>query len=805
MKSRFLTLVLIAAIALSVVTAVYAEPGSKPAVKEEITIKAEIGFNGLYKIGYAAPLNLEVENKLKDIHGEIQVEMPNDNNTAVLYSIDVSLPANSTKTITMDLPMMRYTNSLEIKILDGKDVVATKKLRINPGANAEIYAIGLLSDDYEGIKYINKAPLRSGVNFNTTTNTIKLSENNFPRSLDTAKLFNTIVINNFDTSKLDGKQYEALKKWVRDGGMLLIGTGSAYNKTLSIFKDDFLKGKAGEVSLISTKALSQFLKSNSSAEMKLNALDIELEGAKSILGEKAHGLVQMLERDRGTIGLVSFDLGMEPMVGWDLNGKFMEALMGRLLPSFYSSVYYQKDMMMRQNGYAMDGSLRNIPELAMPKTSYMFIIYGIYILLVAPIAYLILKKLDKRELMWIVVPVFSILFSAGLYIAGFGTRLTEPIVNIISLAEVNEKGSFTPVTYAGVFTPVKTNIKVEAGEGMALRVNTNVVDYGYYGHRQPEKAPRRVLSKITLAPKTAIEFYQNQVWSMKTVVLDHESSMSGSLDAKLNYAGKSVKGTIVNQTGFDWSEGFIVTPNQVFKVGAVKNGETLSIDEKAVAYAGNRYELMNVLYKDPHSMPRQAGKQTKFTEAQIQEFKYNLQKRQVLDFAYWENTTSGESAKLLAWSNTPAAKDVYVNGKKTKVIEKTLLTADVKLNFRNGKTVEYPLGYIKPVIFNNMDGGHYDEYGKAFYGRGSFELHYVVDGDIQVEDVSIQYNTGVNTKQFMWNAEKNEWVEGKYTNYKINKTSVSKYFDRNNTLKFKFELNDDHLQLPQIYLKGSVK
>jgi hypothetical protein len=108
---------------------------------------------------------------------------------------------------------------------------------------------------------------------------------------------------------------------------------------------------------------------------------------------------------------------------------------------------------------------------------------------------------------------------------------------------------------------------------------------------------------------------------------------------------------------------------------------------------------------------------------------------------------------------------------------------------------------------NNLNSGNYDEYGKMFYGRGSFEIHYAIDSKIKPESIKTQYTVGniQRVRQYIWDTEKGDWVEGDYRNFVIHSSLLEKYIDSNNTLKLKIEMDDDNVQLPQITVKGSVK
>ena len=211
-------------------------------------------------------------------------------------------------------------------------------------------------------------------------------------------------------------------------------------------------------------------------------------------------------------------------------------------------------------------------------------------------------------------------------------------------------------------------------------------------------------------------------------------------------------------------------------------------------------------YTDPYSGPNRVNRNTRLTPEEMAEFRLNLQKRHVLEYSLMYEAYQGYEAQLIAWSSTPVAEDLLVNGRETRKYEKAFITSKVNLSFKDGKNVEYPLGFLKPEIVNNLDAGNYDDYGKTFYGRGSFEVHYKID-DIKAESIKIQYAAGdtQRVRQYIWDNEKKEWVEGDYRDFEIHGELLGRYLDGSSMLKLKVELSDTDAQLPRISVKGSVK
>ena len=126
------------------------------APKSNLKVQVETGFNGSYKYGYDVPINMTIENKNKDIKGEAQIYAINGEGRSIIYSKSLSLPKNSTKNITLNVPIMNASTKFKIIILDNEDKVYEEDCSMPSGASEQTIFIGILSDEFDNVSYINR-------------------------------------------------------------------------------------------------------------------------------------------------------------------------------------------------------------------------------------------------------------------------------------------------------------------------------------------------------------------------------------------------------------------------------------------------------------------------------------------------------------------------------------------------------------------------------------------------------------------------------------------------------------------------
>lgn len=765
--------------------------------KKELEVKVQAGFEGEYKIGYHVPITLEVINDKKDINGELQIEAENQGKNLTIYSRPLNIQKGEKKTYTLNIPI--YSNAgCRVRIIDKNNKLYDERPSISYGAKQDSYLIGILSDDFDSVNFFSCS--------NRLSSSAKLNERNFPEDMDVINMFDTILINNFDTSKLNSKQYLALKKWVKAGRTLIIGTGPTHFKSLSIFKDDFIPAEIKGMKDIKTNALYDYIGKKEPNPMVISTADIDIKGSRDYLKDEGNTLISHIQRGRGSIYIASFDFGLKPITDWDDNKLFGGQMAVNTSRQGYSPQYPQQFM---YHGYDnIQGALLTIPDLPNPNPWNFIIISLIYTLIAGPISYIILKKKDKRGYMWLTVPVISLIFCIFMYFFGLGTRLNKPIANVISMVDITGEENLGLSTIAGIFTPVKRDITVETEDGMNISsIVFSNYPVNFYG-QNPNNNTRIVDSKFNYSSKPSVEFFKNRIWSMRTLALENNNINMGDLDCKIGYKGNKFIGTIKNNTGIDLEECVILTPQQFMDLGPIKKDEIKSIDTYGTTFT-NKLDILRVF----DSVPMRVRSGKKLTGDKITEMRRNQQNQGLLNYYLVSGFEDDYPVKVLGIGKTQLSKGIIVNNRPVKKYEKTLLISECSVNFKNGNKVEYPPKYFKPLILNSKFNG-YDPYNENYFGRGSLELMYELDKDINITEVSLDsyiYYSGsssnTNVKRYLWNYKTGKWDEGDYSYYTMNEEDISKYVGENNRIKFKIESKDDSLnfKLPYISMEGSVK
>ncbi len=655
-----LAMLLVAGTILGIVTDKAAASSATENEDQRFDVGITCGLNGYSKYNSYMPVYLTVTNNGEDFSGNVRIIFDSDGYTAdrIAYTKAFLAAAGETREVSITVPETGMTPIFTIIIEDEDgNVLYNRRIRTSMQYTNDIY-VGMLTSDFNGLNYMDGIPFFSSYyNDYISLRIFKLDETIMPDSGVGLENLDVIVINDYDTSLLSEQQYGALKMWVSNGGMLLIGTGANYNKTLSLFKDNYLTGSVGSLSTASAdfnldsyeavrrsapleyeeqtmEALenteliedssegdNEAIRTDSAASsetaasyveestdnsmvdinlgdvtpLELNAVDLTLDGGVSYPGF----LCQAVDKGAGRVFVFQFDLSAEPFVSWEHNTDAMQNFFRTLADvevkgQFHSTsldVYYVQDML---SNYIAD---------KLPGISRYAVILVIYILLISPIAYLLLKKLDKRHLIWGIVPVLAVVFTGAVFMFGSSTRQKEPYLNYSTILTIdNNKAS--EKTYLSATSPNNRRFSFDIGDNYLVSplsgytYNTNFL----FGISSPDSDTGDSSYDMNLTyatDKTTVDVENIRAFGSKYLVAERERDINGAVDIDLTYVDDHYEGTVTNHTGYYIEDGFMKLGNSLILVGNLNDGESFTIDESTPTINNkNYYEIADVIYNN---------------------------------------------------------------------------------------------------------------------------------------------------------------------------------------------------------------
>ena len=261
-----------------------------------------------------------------------------------------------------------------------------------------------------------------------------------------------------DSSSVTEQQRRSLERWVAAGGQLVVLGGPDWQARTAAFDallpvEDLASQDAGNATALARWAGAAAPDGTDPLTVAVGDLRA---GAVSLVDNGAgRTLFAAISRGAGRVGFVGVDLATAPFRTW----AGASLLWARLIPDDRLSEQFGGGTLVDEEiANTMSQALANLPALAVPPAELLLAVIVAYILLIGPLSYLVLRRLDRRELAWVIAPILVIVFSGISYGIGASMKGSQIIVNQISVVRSSTDGTAASVsTYAGIFSPSRAS------------------------------------------------------------------------------------------------------------------------------------------------------------------------------------------------------------------------------------------------------------------------------------------------------------------------------------------------------------
>ena len=456
----------IIAIVVILIAALAWPPAPAVAQRGGPTLQVTIGFDGYCHSGDWCPAYAILSNEGADIEGELRVAFTEASPRAApgVRARPVVLPAHSRKAYVTLLPpadsLSRYR--LVVQLVSRGKVIASQEAAVT-WLRDEDRLYGVASTSPSALNFLGDVAPATGRAAVAHLNLEALP----PDPLGWEGL-DILVLTDVDTTVLSGEQRRALETWVAHGGHLVVGGGPGAARTVAGVAD-LLPVAVGPTRFVDDlAALGQrwgipvARGPYAVSEVALRDGEILLKQEQKQEQEDEQGDLVLLARrtlGAGTVDFLAFDAGLNPFAHWDDN---------RLLWDFITQTDSATvPRLVVHDGSSAHNAVSNVPGLKPPSMLQILIFMLAYTLLIGPVNYLVLRKLDRRELAWLTIPALIVGFTACAYLTGFQIRGGTAIVHRLAAVYVPQGAGVGRVSQAvGLFSPRRTTYDVRvAGAG----------------------------------------------------------------------------------------------------------------------------------------------------------------------------------------------------------------------------------------------------------------------------------------------------------------------------------------------------
>ncbi len=620
-------------------------PSTLTASDNNLSVSFSYGFQKASKYGRKMNVLAYVTNNGKDFSGTIGIlTIPTSNSKEILYENPCTIASGETKKFELTATVA-YSNWPSLLIKDEQEhIMLQKSFHVTMTTQTDIVFTGILTDEPEMMDYISSAGLAK---------VFFLDEQTLPSTIDGLDSLDILMISNFNTNRLSSDQITAILEWTKQGGMLVFGTGSTAAKTLSAFQETVFNGTIGDAKKRTTllgMSHQEFLTIKEELYSSINqALDydeltaseqeekaeqtetaevtvenqedtkdaevnISIENSNRLSKKDIDALtLKKMPKDMISMDFENFTPVLSENDGFHLilknnYGKgvilaaaFELGIAGRYRTSMGTQLYhiitdnFSETAQARLNDSEFEGNYTLSRALGVnnlssyPHLQLYFFILLLYAILAGPILYFILKKLDSRHLLWILMPVSCFICTIIIYIAGSSTRITEPYIHYLNFTKMDssaKEDTISQEVYFNIAAPYNKKYSVALPNVSNVEIrgdNDYGMSYSYTDEPKESSYYKTAIYKnnqdTTLIMNDYASF-QAACFRCNHNQVKKDTYLPGTFDTDLKTnEDLTLTGTLTNQLGIDLYQTAYLCNGKLYILGAMENNTTVSIED----------------------------------------------------------------------------------------------------------------------------------------------------------------------------------------------------------------------------------
>ncbi len=386
-----------------------------------VTLTVDAGFGTYFRDGDWFPVIVQMRNDGDDLTGQLLIRPETTNGVLNTTRTPVALPQGARQTAILYVTARAFTNQVRVELLVEDRVVAQQSTPIRAVGRYDLLmavvtesAVG--SMDLTGAQSDN-AILQADLQMNT-----------FPDRLAALDALDVIAFSDVDTGALTPSQVRALTGWVASGGHLILTGGANGQATAAGLGDILPMTPTASDTTPDLNALATWLRLPPIlSEQTVISTGTLHPDARVLVSAGDQPLLVRRSLGDGVVDYLAVDPNSAPLRRWNEIGGLWTALITTVepLPGWGNGVIDWEQAAI---------SAEILPGFdPLPDVVPLFGFLALYILLIGPLNYVILARLNRREWAWITIPALILLFSGLAYTLGANLRGNEVKLNRLAV------------------------------------------------------------------------------------------------------------------------------------------------------------------------------------------------------------------------------------------------------------------------------------------------------------------------------------------------------------------------------------
>lgn len=597
-KARLIVaLFIVLAASMSAIAPVWAAPSAQ--TKLVVTAHGGFGDEGNFIIGEWFPVYVTLNNPSGGSNMRVSVEVDSQggesNSADGTYFREVDLSSPSRKEITLYAYASSFVHSLDVRLMQGGVEIGRTPVKLKPLERAGNLIMGVVSSDKSLLNILKgeslghtdisiqnnpyQPPTQSGTPgpAGATIAHIALADiPTLPMALDGLDI---MVVDDIDTGALQVEQRKSLADWVTRGGMLVTTSRPGGADTLAGLADISPVTVSGTRNVSSLAALASLpavpLTTTGSIVVPGVALKTGQDVAPRVLALQ-DGVPLLTARNLGRGGVMHLALspGVAPLKGWDgIVPLFKRMLSEHSLHTSYNVYNRVNTYYAGYSGKVFNSGsgLFDMPGLQLPDPILIGLFLWIYIMIIGPLNFIILRRMRRSELAWITIPALVALFSLAAYVLAYqskGGDLVAIRTTLVNTEAGVQRGTATQ--YLGLFSPQRRTYSLQgAGDAVVNEMNA----YGY-GGGSSGNSPIQVSNG---GATTTVGNVRINTWSLRALMSESQVEAQSPLEADIHLGDNVIEGTVRNRSGVELHDVALLRGDVTQYIGTMASGQRADV------------------------------------------------------------------------------------------------------------------------------------------------------------------------------------------------------------------------------------
>jgi hypothetical protein len=383
--------------------------------QSRIEISARVGFGNTYSADTITPIQLTINGDNQDRSVVVEWVVTNDTGNHVTWQRAIELPAQSSKQLTFGSVIPGYARSIMARVRADDQVIASTMINAE-AAGSPLNVV--VASDTNLLASLGSTPLPDG----STPLVRGITPAQFPSEVTSLQGIFTLFID--DPSLLSPAQTKAIILWLNLGGRVVL---------------------AG----------------NATGEWATRAA-VQVDTNQSLSPTLAANLPKSWPK---TLQLPAITPHPDATRGWSEQSWYWQPVVSPVYPASMTTVGFPPA------GSANDPLMYgiNIPALNHPAPGLIFGLIVLYIIVIGPITYQILKRRKALDMAWISIPVTALVVTLLLAATGWVVRGNNTLVYALStIQQQSDADTAFVATSLAVYTPFRTTIQIISNQGAPL-------------------------------------------------------------------------------------------------------------------------------------------------------------------------------------------------------------------------------------------------------------------------------------------------------------------------------------------------